>query len=172
MKRLINLFFAIGLTIFLFSCSDNNPIAPESSQGDQVTTSLEKVKTSFTGICAPTIPPNEGDNAWYDDASDARVTGVSVWVTKVVNPINEITTELGGTAELTVDGCLGKWEMSWRGVQTLTSPDGSTFRIVAHAVGIGKEGQVKGLIAKWKYTMNYDGTPETLKYYIKGKIIE
>ena len=74
-------------------------------------------------------------------------------------------TEVGGEY-------VGKWETTWEGIMTQTGPEGSTLRIMVHADGIGTEGEVLGLTAKWKYTMNWDGTPETYKYLIKGKITE
>jgi len=161
----------IGVAMIFFGCEKMDPLVPDSNS-DQEISSLKaaKVHAKFTGICTPTTPPETGDNAWYDDADDVRVTGVSVWVTDEMNMIDDITFKLRGTAVLTVDDGLGKWEMSWHGTQTLTSPDGSTFTIVAHAVGAGVEGDVKGLTARWKYSMDYDGTFETLKYYVKGKI--
>jgi hypothetical protein len=55
--------------------------------------------------------------------------------------------------------------MKWSGVQTMT---GGGFNIVAHVVGKGVEGEVKGMRAKWTYKMDFDGTPETLIYYADG----
>lgn len=97
-----------------------------------------------------------------------RVTGITVWIIETVTQIDEITFELRGTAELFVDNGLGKWEMSWHGTQTLTSPEGN-FKLVAHAVGTGVEGDVMGLTAKWKYTLD---TADGFFYLIKGKITE
>ncbi len=174
MKRSNVMFLVIGASIIFFGCSKEDYPNPESNLDNQETTSLKsaKVKTKFTGICTPTAPPEPGDNAWYDAADDARVTGISVWVIEEVVPIDEITFELTGTAELTVDDGLGKWEMTWHGTQTLTSPDGSSFELIAHAVGKGTGNAVEGLTARWKYSLDFDGTPETLVYTIKGKITE
>ena len=163
-----------GVTMLFFGCEKDNSLGPDLSQGDEAEASLKakKVPTHFAGISTPTTPPNPGDNAWYDAADDPRVTGIGVWITDGVEQINDITFELWGTAELTVDGGLGKWESTWHGTQTLTNTAGTTFRIVAHSVGAGTEGDVEGLTARWKYTMDFDGTPESFKYVIKGKITE
>ena len=171
----------IGVAIIFFGCSENNSLIPDLNQNDEVTNSLKskKIPTHFACTCTPLLLPDGDDrNAWKDVTDDDRVTGVSIWFTDEVVEIDEITFELRGTAELFVgakvvgDEYDGKWEITWKGTQTLTSPGGSTFRIVVHAVGTGTEGDVLGLTAKWKYTMDFDGTPETLKYVIKGKITE
>ncbi len=181
MKRLNLMILILGVTFLFFSCSkDNSSLAPDLNQNDQETSSLKakKIHAHFAGICTPVNPPIEGVNAWNDVTDDDRVTGISIWVTDGMEPIDEITFELSGTAELFVGAVVvggendGKWEMTWHGTMTWTSPDGSTFRIVVHAVGTGTEGDVMGLTARWKYTMDFDGTPETFKYVIKGKITE
>ncbi len=179
MKRLILMFLVFGVAIMFSGCSkDNSSLSSDLSQSDQETTSLKaaKVHTHFTGTSTPIDPPIPDVNAWYDEADDPRVTGVSIWVSEPMVPIDEITFRLLGTADLFMGAEEyggeddGKWEMTWKGTMTLTSPDGSTFRIVVHAVGEGTEGDVEGLTAKWKYTMDFDGTPETFKYVSKGKI--
>ena len=185
MKRLNLIFLLIGL-IFFFGCQKDNTVTTEPNQSDEVTTSLKaaKVHTHFIGICTPIEFVSPTKSIWYDDTDDDRVTGVSFWETESVVPIDEVTFELSGTTELfvgvevdddgeySIDDNDGKWEMTWKGTQTLTSPDGSTFRIVAHAVGDGIGGIVEGMTAKWKYTLDFDGTPQTLHYHIKGKITE
>ena len=172
----------IGATFLFFSCSkDNSSLTPDLNQSDQETTSLKakKVNTHFTGVCTPLFHPDwPAPNTWYDDTDDVRVTGVSIWVNESEVQIDEITFELSGTAELFVgaeefsdigDGNYdGKWDISWRGTQIMKS-DG--FMIVAHATGTGTEGDVAGLTAKWKYTMNFDGTAPPM-YVTEGKITE
>ena len=179
MKRLNIVFLITGASIVIFSCTkDNSSLTPDINQNDELTTSYKakKIHTHFSGEC--TLIHTSPENAWYDNTDDARVTGVSIWESEPPQPIDDYTFELSGTAELFVgalnvgDEYDGKWETTWWGTMTWTSPDGSTFRIVAHAVGTGVEGNVAGLTARWKYTMNYDGTPETFKYSIKGKITE
>ena len=180
MKHLKLIILIIGVSIFFFGCSKDNSLAPNQSQNDDVTSTYKakKVHTHFAGTSVP-FPnlDNPNENRWYDEADDWRVTGISIWVADPMIPINESTFELGGTAVLFVDAPedddpIGKWETTWWGTMTFTSPDGSTFRIVAHAVGIGVEGEVEGLTARWKYTMDFDGSPETLMYVTKGKITE
>ena len=179
MKRLNLMILIIGVAIIFFGCSKNNSMAPDLSQGDEQTSSLKAkvVITHFTGTSNIVLPPIPNLNVWYDVADDSRVTGVSIWVTEGTK-VNGNTTKLWGTAELFVgaeefaDVGLGnydgKWEASWRGTQIMTS-DG--FRIVAHAAGTGTDGDVLGLTAKWKYTMDFDGTGPPM-YVTKGKITE
>ena len=179
----------IGATFLFFSCSkDNSSLTPDLNQSDQETTSLKakKVNTHFTGECTPLFHPTwPAPNTWYDDTDDVRVTGVSIWVNESEVQIDEITFELSGTAELFVGAKEftdvgvgnydGKWEMSWHSTQTMTS---SGFRLVGHAVGTGTDGNVYGMTARWKYTMDYVGVlpPDvynpSLMYVIKGKITE
>ncbi len=178
MKRLNLIMIFIGVAIIFFGCSKDNSLAPT----DDVTNSYKAqvVHTHFAGECTPITPPGTTPNAWYDDvAVDARVTGVTIWITENEIPLNEVTTKLDGTAELFV-GALnlndvyngnftGIWQMTWRGTVTTT---GQGLKIVCHVDGIGVEGVVLELTARWKYTMNWDGTPETFMYITKGKITE
>ena len=118
------------------------------SEDETITDTLKskKIPTQFEGTCAP-ISPDEG--IFYDSASDERVTGVSYWATTVFEPVDEITFKLAGTAEIFVGAenvddvnsgnYVGKWEMTWKGTQTLTSPDGSTFKLLGQGVGTGTE---------------------------------
>ena len=46
MKRALIMFLFIGVTMIFFSCSDNNPSAPELSQDDQIATTLAKKSAS------------------------------------------------------------------------------------------------------------------------------
>jgi len=153
MKRLNLMILIIGVAIIFFGCSKNNSLAPDLNQSDELTSSLKakKVHTFFTGETTPIIPPPSGGNDWSDVADDSRVTGVGTWVTEGGPTADG---KLWGTTELTVDDGSGKWEMKWYGTQTLTI-DG--FNIVAYAVGVGTEGNVKGMFGEWTYTMNYTG---------------
>lgn len=170
----------MGVSVLFSGCSENNAQVPDLNQNDAIANSLKskKIPTQFTGTCKSLdYEWTDGAVAFIDDASDARVSGVSKWYTTKFEPIDDITNELAGTAEIfvgttTVDQVLngnydGKWEMTWKGTQTLTSQEGSTFKIVAHGVGTGTEGEVFGLTARWKYT-----TDESLIYVSKGKITE
>ena len=166
MKHLILVFFLIGITAIYFSCSDNNPSAPALNQGDQVTTSLPKV-TGFTSrsdlvtpIEAPTISLLPGDRTlaegnktqWRDEASDPRVTGDAFWTTNSrVNKYGFGTT--WGTCELFVDNEGGKWEITWEGIVEGSPATGDLF-IKGVAKGVGVEGAVEGLTAKWFYTLD------------------
>ena len=176
MKRLNLMALVIGVTILFSGCSKEDFSPPGLDPVDQEITSLKaaKVKRSFTGICTLTTPPNPGDNAWYDATDDWRVTGTTVWV-------QPDATIFGGTATLFVDAKnphdenRGKWEMTWSGELDFGAEG---VVIVTNATGIGVEGKVKGMEAKWTYTMNYIGTdfpnPEnpTFFYAIEGNIVK
>ena len=172
MKHSNFIFLIIGVTFFFFSCSkDNATMAPDQSQGDEFASSLKaKAKTVFTGTSTPF--PNPDDpviNRWYDEADDSRVTGITIWDTEAVVVIDELTVQLWGTAELTVDGGLGKWELNWRGTQKFETPDGD-FEIVVYAYGTGTEGKVKGMFAEWTYTMkSVDGFFYATEGYVADK---
>lgn len=98
------------------------------------------------------------------------VTGQSIWYANWLMEEEPNTAKIWGKAELTVDDDLGKWEISWHGWQT---PTPSGFKIVCDAVGTGKEGEVKGLVAKWIYTMEFDvDDPATFFYATDGYIFE
>lgn len=181
MKRSILIFMMIGTVMIFFGCSGDNPMVPklnqsdpmakELNQSDQVTTTLAKVKRTFTGICTQVIPPQiEGDNEWYDAADDWRVTGTTIW--RMPNP-----NEFGGTATLSVDAKnphdenRGVWEMIWSGTET---PIEGGLLIVAHATGEGVEGKVKGMFAEWTYTMNliFGDEENTFFYAVEGNIVK
>jgi hypothetical protein len=68
MKRLILVFFLIGITAIYFSCSDNIPSAPQLNQSDQVTNTLDKKPAAnLIGIVATTLvydPSSGSDVSW------------------------------------------------------------------------------------------------------------
>ncbi len=195
MKRSIFVFLVLGATIIFFGYSKIDPLAPELGQSDQVTTSLKSlqkgdVKTSFTGTCTFVAPLDPGVTdtlpdgkiqvkeqiaQWYDEGSDSRITGKSIWYVNWLKE-DELNAKIWGKAEIFVgvkdpdDEPIGKWEISWQGWQTQTS-DG--YKIVCDAVGEGKEGEVKGLVANWTYTMNNSlGVDSTFFYKTEGHIVE
>ena len=185
MKHLIYVFLVIGVVVFFFGCQKDNLTSPDLNQSDQaeapvlnksdrVLVPWTKTKTAFTGTsnfkqllepATETLLPNgktllSGEVAeWYDEASDPRVTGQSIWV------VNKLLNEDGsgkvwGTADIFVDNDGGRWEILWWGS---VSSEG----VVAKAVGTGIEGDVKGLVAKWTYTMIFEnGIFYTSKGYI------
>ena len=62
----------------------------------------------------------------------------------------------------------GKWYITHSEVLT---PTDVGFDILGHTVGIGVEGDVLGLYAKWTYTMSFDfSDPSTFVYYFNGYI--
>ena len=173
MKRSIFMFLVIGATMIFFCCSENNSTAPELSQGDQVTTTLAKTKTPFTDGTADIVKPYlnwgvkkvlpngielvKGIKVRYDMEvkSESYLTGALMWdVNK--KKINKKTTKLWGKIELFVgvkkgdDGyekANGKWEITFHGWRHI-------FDVVLEAVGVGKEGSVKGMVGKWTFYMH------------------
>jgi hypothetical protein len=175
MRRLIVMLLVIGINLIFFSCSGENPTEPEISQApeisqvpemsqmDQLTDPLPtECVTYFSGTSYPVAPINPGTTTvlpngktllkgqvaeWYDNATDPRVTGQSIWtVNKLLDP--DGTGIAWGNAELNVDNSGGKWKIVWWGCV-------SEVGVVAKAVGIGKKGAVRGLFAKWTYTMTF-----------------
>ena len=154
----------------------------QSTLSNQVTKSLKKEQTSFTGTSIPiNYPGKKGttiklangktqviDNIveWYDKATDWRITGKSFWYINSLTEEDGLKANIWGRAEIIVDGenpndkSRGRWELSWHGwISPKENPpynEKSPFSIVAEAVGIGKEGEVKDLVAKWTYTFDSD----------------
>ncbi|MEN8156775.1 MAG: hypothetical protein ABFS10_07485 [Bacteroidota bacterium] len=189
MKRLNLLGLVIGAAILFSGCAKEDFSPPGSDPADQATPSLKAAKkaTSFTGVCIPTdIPGDPGIlkplpngkallrgfmSVWYDDATDPLVTGQTTWYAKEKDEADGSFT-YWGKAELLVDEDLGKWDMSWKGnggPVLNEAGDVIGLDLVAYVVGQGKEGAVKGLVAKWTYTMHWDfAVPETFVYNITG----
>ena len=159
MKHLKLLLVLTGAIFLFFSCSkDDSTVIPDQPKGDQETPVYKaKEITDFTGVC--NFMWRDDGNYWLDDATDERVSGVSLWVIE-----GGEGDQFWGTAELFVgaedvgDDYDGKWEMKWWGTETEIIPDEENL-IVALVVGTGTEGNVKGMFAEWTYTMNYN--PET-----------
>jgi len=173
----------IGVAIFFFGC-EKDFVEPDPSMDTQETAVLKsaKVKVEFTGTCVPLGPNSEVEPqvlpngrtkqfgveaTWYDDASDGRVTGKTFWCGNYFwegAPFAS-NAKIFGKTELLVDDPnnddpdaphIGKWDMTWHGYLTFT-PDGNMIAI-CDAVGTGKEGVVKGLTAKWVYTLDLNNT--------------
>ena len=194
MKRLNLMFLIIGVAIIFSGCSKDDSLAPELNQNDQeISLKSANVKIPFMGTSSPDFTPPEppyagiitvlpngktkvkGETAWWYDYSedDWRVTGKSKWY------INRLIEEDGiqkvwGKTEIFVDGDRGKWEISWHGYLTPTlTPDGPSLVGYVDAVGQGKSGEVKGLVAKWTYSINFIfSDPTTLFYATEGYILE
>ncbi len=182
MKRLIIMFLVIGITMFIYSCSEQSPTAPEISQNDQSATSLEKkIIEKFTGTSEWVKdisfgePPEILSNGklklkgmiseWYENTSCSMVTGQSIWTVNWLIDADWSRAKLWGTADINVgvkedgDPVLGTWQLLWHGRLTEGIYDEATGffsggKIVVKAIGKGKSGIVKGMIGHWTYTMN------------------
>jgi hypothetical protein len=177
MKRSKLMLLVIGAAIFFFGCEKMDPVPPDFELANQENTSLKctKVKTAFTGTSTPVINPIDPGTTkilpngktqvmgcvaeWYDQASDPRVTGTSIWYENFIWDAEPFASpgKIWGKAEIFVGGNAeendGRWEITWHGYFTLSEVPGH-FTVDVDAVGTGKEGEVKGLTAKWKYTFD------------------
>jgi len=186
MKRLNLMFWIIGVSIIFWGCSHG------LSQSDQVTNSLKSAKTpitEFSGISTPVAVPEPGTKTvlpngktiitdmiaeWYDDADpdDENVTGQSIWYENWMIEADGSSAHVWGEADVNLDNG-GTWKISWHG--TITAYEGKTlydqtnpFTAVAHAKGTGKTGDVKGMVADWTYTMDFNGDLETFAWAFTG----
>ena len=169
-------------SIIFFGCSKEDPVTPDLNQSDQETNSLKAEKIQFYGTCNFALPGDPGTTTvlpngnikitgqtgtWYDEAFYEEsglpcsvVTGLSDWTVNWLIT-GENTAKVWGKTEIRVGTHpdhpeweqTGLWVMSWHGWQTPT-PEG--FIVVCDVVGQGKEGDVKGMVAKWTYTMDSD----------------
>lgn len=154
----------------------------ESTLSNPEIKTLKKEQISFTGTSNPAGNPEEKGTTiklpngitqviesiveWYDKATDWRVSGKSFWYINSLTEEDGLKAKMWGKAEIIVDGekpgdkSRGKWELSWFGriipKQEPPYNEKSPFTIIAEAVGTGKEGEVKDLVAKWTYTFDSD----------------
>jgi len=180
MKRTGLMFLMLGAGLIFFACEKTEPLTDSGNDLETATLKAAKVERTFEGICTQVLPPAiEGDNEWYDQTNDWRTTGTSIWLTTKAEEDPDLgVTYLGGTSELFVDPKnphelnRGKWDLTWEGTLTLKDLDNplAGFDIVAIATGEGEAGKVKGMNAYWTYTMDFDGTPETMFYVVEGNI--
>lgn len=159
MKGFILMVCVFSALMIFFGCSEDNTTAPELNRTNQITPSIAKLKTMFSGTSTKVEVLSQGNfttlpngkallkgwiSVYADTIDDPRVSGISTWyVNALINP--DGSEYDWGKAQLIVDNNGSKWEMTWHG---RVSPEG---RIVDYVTGTGKEGAVKGLIAKWTY---------------------
>lgn len=180
MKKNIFIYLIIGVAFLFFGCTEDSILVDEMNQKNDEIISSKVERTEFTGTCNWVSDEYEGEmkelpffmellkgqsSYWYDEANDPRVTGITFWTVNYKQHKNGDRT-YWGKAELVVDDDGGIWEMSWHGWWTWT--DGVP-EIVVDATGVGKEGAVKGLFAKWTYTFNFGGFYYMTEGYIQGK---
>lgn len=183
------MFLVFCVSVLFLGCTKESPMAPGSNSINQVADTFEKgnVKTYFEGISSPFSVISFGDTTYLpndkmkitgyisefiDVADDWRVSGTSIWyVTFMVNANG--SGKMFGKADLFVgddsDNPLGKWEMTHHEVLT---PTDVGFDIAGTVNGTGKEGVVKGMVAKWNYTMHFNfSDPTTFFYSFDGYLI-
>ena len=183
MKKLLIVLFG---AFFLFACAPTEEECFRSDDLSAVELKSKREKVEFTGVCSKDVDyvdlpgiekllPNGkmlvkgSTTVWHDDASDWRVTGSTFWY------VNQKIEEDGsfkywGKAELIVDGenegdpSRGSWDMTWHGYLTFT-PMGP--QLIAEAVGQGKSGDVKGMVGKWTYIMDFSQFVYNFEGYYK-----
>ncbi len=203
MKRSILMLMAIAVALIFFGCAKEEILPPDLEQDALEESALKGAKVNkpakFIGTSIPVINTAEPNNfgiptalpngqtlvegvsvEWYDEASDWRVTGKSVWKADYVWDGDPYISHgiIEGTCEIFVglqnpdspgydpDALpVGKWEITWTGEQ-IVNPDGS-FEMVAYAYGVGTEGVVKGLRAKWIDTFDFVNFRYNTEGYIK-----
>lgn len=193
MKRSILMLLVMSAALIFFGCEKMDPLSESGNDLDTASlkgAKVEDVVTSFTGTCVPVAnphPPNipatltplgdgrvlsTGEVAeWYDEASDPRVTGRSIWhVTRLIEA-DGLTQYCTCKTILIVKG--GKWEFKTEGDLIPILEDGIPIGLEAEfeADGVGTHGQVKGLTAHWTYSIEYYfDDPTTFLYYTEGAI--
>ncbi len=198
MKRSILMLMAIAVALIFFGCEKETFAPESDPLDQETTTlKAAKEKVEFDGTCIiinhptkfppPILNPNSKykekwvgvEGEWFDNADDWRVTGKTIWYANYywegipfasnakvwgkfklfVGVINDES-----HADFNPDATpKGIWEVSWHGNIT---DDG--LNAICYANGVGKSGVVKGLTAKWIYTLAYGITPEgvTYPYYV------
>ena len=176
------LMYLFGVTFLLFGCTEDTLFDSNLDQIDQKKTSVKMEKTPFTGTSkffAPgesgkvTLLPNgkvlvKGATVvFYEEATDWRVTGKSFWYINQKVELDGVVKFWGKSYIIVADendedGSRGRWEVSWHGYIT-------QYGIEAEAVGTGKDGEVKGLTAKWSYTMDFNDGYYKFTGYVQGK---
>lgn len=166
MKGSILCLVAIAMAVIFAGCEKEEVLSPEQEQEALKEYVLKSAETKglFEGLCTPVDP---GNFIWYDDMDDWRVTGTTVW-SYSDETLSGGTTILYVGADNPNDPNRGVWEMEWEFEEFNESPEG--IYAVAIATGKGVSGEVRGMKAKWTYTLDWDFTPETFFYAVSGKI--
>ncbi len=182
MKRLNLMLLVIGAAILFFGCEKMDPIVPDAID-DQEIASLKaaEIKTHFIGNCTFLAQLDPGEDKvlpngktlrtgivsqWKDNSGDPLVAGVSTWTMTWLIEEDGITAKIWGKAEIVLDDDRGIWKLSFHGNITKTEV-GMIVEDVC--TGTGKEGEVKGMVAKWAHKMDYDFTiPATFIYDFEG----
>ena len=83
------------------------------------------------------------------------------------------TAKVWGKCDLNLDNNVGMWKMSWHGY--IYAYEGYDLRnglvpCTAECVvmGQGKSGEVKGMVSKANYEMDFNGDPSTFKWAFSG----
>ena len=175
MKRLYLMFLFIVTGLIFFSCSTDNPTAPEMSQSDQFTAPLSKKTTTYfsgastnIGLLDPgktTVLPNgrvqiRGLIVQTEDIlTDSRLSGIVTWVVHM-NIYPDGSDKRWGSGELIIPN-MGKWDMTYKG--WFIPGEGLTYEVDGHG-----KGELQGLKAHWTYfLLNPPGV-----FDVQGYIIE
>ena len=190
MKRLI--LILLGATFIFFSCSKDEFVNPESTQGDQSILKKGNEKVPFSGLETFYAPGYDGDTTFLPNGK-TLIRGITVtWLDETTAPLTSGLTEYDfnilwdgapfassgkfwgkGTLSVmtVVDGVpqgetLGTWDISFHGPITL---EDGVFIFTANATGVGKTGLVKSMVCHTVYILD---TSVGFYYTIDGHYID
>ena len=190
MKRLALILLILGAIGVFFSCQKDSPVKPEAQQDEQDMAEL-KDDVSFTGISSmvellnpgvTTVLPNGMTRTtgmiaeWYDDANpdDPYYTGQTIWYENWLIYPDGQKAKIWGKMDFNLDDGLGTWKCSWHGY--MYAYEGYDLRdpfvpctIECVVVGQGKSGEVKGMVFKADYEMDFNGDFSTFFWSFEGE---
>ena len=183
MKRL--LLILMGATFIFFSCSKDDTMGPEPVPNDQNTLKHGMTRVAYTGIETYVSTQDAGEITvlpngktlimgnivtWHDSTSAWQSTGLTVWNVNFLWDGQPLASsgKYWGRGEMTVDGNRGTWDLPFHGNITFYPDDGYLI-FTAYVTGIGKYGEVKGMIC---HSVDVVDTRLGFYYTINGFLID
>lgn len=181
-------FGAIGI---FFSCQKDAPVNPDLQTNEQAEAELKNEPTQFMGTSIFVNPIDPGTVTvlpngmmkitgmimeWYDEAdpTDPYYTGQTIWYENWLIYPDGQTAKMWGKCDFTLDDDYGFWQCSWHGYmyayEGYDLRDGlvpCTIECVVH--GVGKSGEVKGMVFTADYEMDFNGDMSTFVWYFDGE---
>jgi hypothetical protein len=168
MKKLILLFLGAGL--IFFGCEKDNCTAPQATDFTGASTWVADIDEGTVSMLSDNkILIIEMTAEWYEDATDAKVSGKSIWTVNWLVEPDWSSAKLWGTAVIYVGvasggnngSALGVWELTWEGQLTegVFDPEIgflSEGKISVTANGFGKSGEVNGKLGHWNYSLDVE----------------
>lgn len=189
MKRLTFILLFLGAIGVLFSCQKDEPVKLDAQQEEQGMAEL-KDDVGFTGISSmvalldpgtTTVLPNGMTRTtgmiaeWYDAANplDPYYTGQTIWDENWLIYPDGQKAKIWGKMDFTLDDGLGTWKCSWHGY--MYAYEGFDLRdglvpctAECVVIGQGKSGEVKGMVFKADYLMDFTGDLSTFHWVFSG----